>query len=511
MTIRGISGIISAFIIMLVSISIIVLINNYMNNLETMQELIINNIDRKFKVASENVELVEKDSVYALESNPVCPIKYLIIYNHYQGNISILSVHNYSLSIDKDLLERHGVELYVITCNGNIVELYMRAASNNYVGYSSLPIKWGLFQPGGKEFIDPTICPVYFYKYNNSYGFIEVNATFSLYCYNRSGLVLDSPVLYFYNKLLVKGNSTNVIRLSSFSKGTFNIKYGTQNIALFFLGRIYDMLTDASISNVSFPNILNLGAQIAVQGTSTINSSPVYIYAWNRYPYNTISGGFLVYLDHNITTEHLTVNAVKVDQGIVITDRAHIVAPSTLTSVKFHLNVSFFNNGSFKIRKLPLNLEVNYTVSNFSQNLVIRTENGTVINKKINTTNVLLIIDKPIYRDKYIIVVLEKVWLYKVLNEPVASLLIKVISKKKLLSVLAYKTEKYLKIRNDAYPLRPTIEPRVVQKYYDGKILGRGDSTELFIQGYYITRYSGSPAHKFNLYLPYIVIAMSNK
>ncbi len=507
---RGISSIISAIIIMLISISIIVFMNNYMNSLETVQDIIINNIDRRFKIDSENVELVEKDSLYTLKSNPMCPIKYIILYDNNIGNISILQIYNYSVNISKNLL-KHNTELYAITCNGNIVKLYVHVFSNDSVGYYLSSIKWNLFQPGGKEFIDPTVCPIYFNEYNNSYGSIDVNATFSLYCYNRSGLVLDSPVLYFYNTFLVKGNNPNVVKLSSFLKGMFNIEYGTQNIALFFLIRVYDLLTDASISNISYPNILDLGAQLAVQGTSKINNSSNYIYAWNRYKYNIISGKFLVYLDHNIAAKHLTVNAIKVNQGVVITDRARIVAPSTLSSVKFHLNVRFFNNSSFKIIKIPLNLEVNYTVSNSSYNLIIKTENGTMINKKMNKTNILLIINKPIYSDKYITIVLEKLWLYNVLNEPAVSLLVNVTSKRGLLSILAYKTREYLRIFNDAYPLKPVIEPRIVQKYYDGKILGKGDSTELFIQGHYIIRYGGSPAHRFLLYLPYIVVATSNR
>ncbi len=494
---------------MLISLSVIALMNNYINNLDSAQEQIIYNIDRKFKIVSESVELVENSSTYVLKSSPICPIKYIIVYNYDQGDVDIISVHNYSVNIDKNLL-KYNTELYVITCNGNIVKLYINTNSNSYVDYLS-SIKWGLFQPGGKELIDPTICPISFSKYNNSYGSIEVNVTFSLYCYNGSGLVLDSPVLYFYNTFLVKNNNSNTIKLSLFLKGEFNIEYGTQNVALSFLERVYDLLTDVNIGNKSYPNILNLKAQSAVQGTSTINNSSTYIYAWNSYSSNIISGKFLVYLDDNsITTKHLTVGAVKVNQGIVITDRAYVAAPSTLTSVKFYLNTSFFNNSSFKVKKLPLNLEVNYTSLNDSYNLVIKTINGTIINKKMNTTDILLIIDKPMYEDKYVTIILEKVWLYKVLDEPVASLLIKIVSKRTLLSVLAYKTKEYLKIYNDAYPLKPTIEPKIIQKYYDGKILGSGDSTELFIQGYYITRYGGSPAHRFSLYLPYIVIVTNN-
>ncbi len=494
---------------MLISVSVIALVNNYINNLEFMQEQIIYNIDRKFKTINENIELIENGSAYVLKSSPICPIRYIIVYNYNQGDTNIISVHNYLVSIDKNLL-KYDTELYAITCNGNIIKLHINTFSNDYVDYLS-SIKWGLFQPGGKEFIDPTICPVLFNRYNNSYGFIEVNGTFSLYCYNESGLVLDSPILYFYNTFLAKGNDSNMVKLSLFLKGEFNIKYGTQNIALFFLGRIYDLLTGATISNVSYPDILNPETLLAVQGTTTINNTSVYIYAWRHHQPNIINGRFLVYLDYNITTERLTVNAVKVDQGIVITDRAYSVAPSTLTSVKFDLNVKFFNNSSFRVKKLPLNLEVNYTSLNNSYNLIIKTRNGTIINKKMNITNILLIIDKPIYEDRYIKIILEKIWLYKVLNEPVASLLIKVISKKTLLSVLAYKTREYLRIYNDAYPLKPTIKPRILQRYYDGKILSKGKSTELFIQGYYITWRGGSPAHVFLLYLPYIVIVTNNQ
>ena len=207
--------------------------------------------------------------------------------------------------------------------------------------------------------------------------------------------------------------------------------------------------------------------------------------------------------------KYLTTNAVRVNQGVVITDKASTAAPSTLTSVKFYLNINFFNNSSFKVKKLPLDLEVNYTELNSSYNLMIKTKNGTIISKEMNITNILLIVNKPIYEDNYVLIVLKKIWLYKVLNEPVASILLKVTSKRKLLSILAYKTEKYLEIYNDASPLKPVIEPRVVQKYYDGKILSRGSNTELFIQGHYITRYGGSPANMFLLRLPYIIVAVS--
>ncbi len=502
---RGLSSIVLLAVMLIMVSGIIILIRHNINDILIMHSVMLSELERKFNILSENVNVINNGSIY-IKSDTSCPIRYLIVYN--KRNVSILPVNNSSIRINNKLFNST-YDLYIVTCSGNIVRLYviddlwLNSTSSNS---SILSVKPYFFQPGRKELLDPSICPIIFHEYNNSYGLLEVNTTFNLFCYNRSGLVYDPPIMYFYNIFLVSGGENKTINISLFSRGRFNIKYGTRNIVLYFLARMYDAITNSNIINISYPNILNLNAQEAVQETNLINNTTLYLYAWPRCSSTSIDGNFLLFLSYDLNNVRLSSTIMKIEEGFVITDKASVASASTITSVNYYIKSLFYNNSSFIVKKLPLNLTINYSRVGSSYVLNLYTGNGTVLTKIFNETNIMLLVNRPIYEDKYILVILEKIWLYNVLNEPVASVLLRVISKKALLSVLAYKTKEYLEIYNDAYPIKPTIEPLVVQRYYDGKILHRNEATHLFIQAHYITRYGGSPADIFIMRLPYIVV-----
>ncbi len=502
----GLSNVVVLALILIIVLNIIILIRHNIDNILLLYNKMLSELEKKFDILNENVDVINNGSVF-VKSDTDCPIRYIVIYSN--ESITILPVNNSSIHIGGNLIN-YTNKIYVVTCNGNIVRIYVVDSSPQYsasTNNSILPVRTYLFQPGGKELLDPSICPITFHKYDNGYGILEVNTTFSLFCYNESGLVYDPPVMYFYNVFLASSNGSKPFKISLFSKGQFSMKYSTRNVVLYFLARLYDAITGSNINNVSYPNILNLGAQKAVQEVSLINNTTSYLYAWYQYPSTSFSGEFLLFLSYDLDGAKLSSPIARIEEGFVITDKALIASASTTEPRNYYVKALFYNNSSFIVRKLPLNLSVTYKKVGSSYTLDIYTSNGTVMAKEFNETNIVLLIDKPVYEDKYISIILEKVWLYRVLNEPVASILLKIISKRALLSVLAYRTRNYLEIYNDAYPLKPVIEPLVVQQYYDGKILYKNSETYLFIQARYITRYGGSSASIFIMRLPYIVVA----
>ncbi len=501
---KGLSNIVTFAVLTIVLLNLIILYTHNINDILTLRELVLLDLEKKFRILNEKVNLVFNGSLYLL-SDKGCPIRYVVIYDN--GKINIALVNKSYMYIDDQFLSPDTL-LYVVTCSGNIIQLDLASIvqQNNSFPSNLLSIRTYLFQPGKKEIIDPSTCPILFHKYNNSYGFIEVNTTFNLFCYNGSGLVYDPPVMYFYNVFLAD-ISHNYPVVSLFTKGYFNLRYNTRNAVLRFMARFYDVMTNANVFNETLPNLLNLKAQKAVQWVSLINNTTSYLYAWPEYSSIGINGTFLVYLNYSLDNTRLSVDTVKIHEGFIITDQAFIVAPSTLKSINYYVMNYFYNNSSFTVKKLPINLNIKYSKINETvYSIIINTSNGTLLYKELNTTNIVLFMRRKIYEDKYVSIILDKIWLYEVLNKPTVSLLLKITSKRETLSVLAYETRKYLMVYNSIYSLESNIKPIVVQQYYDGKILGKNEETKLFVQAYYTSSYVGTVASDFIMKLPYIVI-----
>lgn len=457
---------------------------------------------------------------YIVSIEPVKEIEYVV--SICRDNISVIHVNNYTYSVsDTELssiytgycrvavISSDGAILWL---NNYITRLISDVNTTNSINETSLlnDLLYDnrVYQPSGLE--QYGLCSPEILEYRIGFGRIDVNFTPTICCYVGSRIVCspskiialnqyvddinDKSRKIYTNKQLISGN-VRIVELYSI----------TQPVVSLFT-RIRDAITHVELANSTIGNIVGIYSYIP--GTITNGTD----YAWGKKSY--VNEQILLFVNNTYNLANTSTRLLIVEQGALITAKrlAYVIDNPEINITLRFINMSS-SNYNVMVKNIGLNLTLKRITSTGNYVFIVTVNNTTILERVLDKLRVELILDIPILTTPYYDLVLDRVWLFycsDISSFPAIATTLLVKAKEKL-SIQAHimrehaYAKRIIRLRNNIL-LENNLKVKMVQEVIDGKVITRGERTQILV----ITMYDGVPQASIaevqvTLYIPKIV------